>query len=202
MDDAADSSVPARLQGRVNLRPGGANAGGGSRFGQHDDRDTSSAPKGRGNNDDNAAYRQRYGGRSGQFDSIRAAPGESVQKSKEGYILIVTGLHEETQEDHILDVFQEFGDLVNMHLNLDRRTGYVKGYAFVEFTGLDEAQNARAKLNGTKLLDTEITVDFAFKQAPARGGRQVPRRMSPLGRRGREADVMDDADDGTRARKR
>jgi len=195
-----DNEVPARLQGRVNLRASGTSS---SRYNQHDDRDppTSAQPKGRGT-DDNSAYRQRYGGRAGQFDSIRPQPGESVQKSKEGYILVVTGLHEETQEDDILDAFQEFGDIVNMHLNLDRRTGYVKGYAFVEFTRLEEAQNARAKLNNSKLLESAITVDFAFKQPPARAGRQAPRRMSPAGQRTRETEVMDDTDDASRARKR
>jgi len=93
-----------------------------------------------------------------------------------------------------------------MHLNLDRRTGYVKGYAFVEYGRLEEAQNARAKLNGSKVLESTIVVDFAFKQSPVRSTRQGQgqgqRRMSPHGRRGHDVDAQDDNDDGTRARKR
>ena len=64
----------------------------------------------------------------------------NVIKSIEGFTLIVTGLHEETQEDDILDEFNEYGKVKNLHMNLDRQTGYVKGYAFLEFESLKEAE--------------------------------------------------------------
>merc|ERR1719289_230374 len=114
----------------------------------------------------------RYAGKSGMFDDVTvntdlSAIKKNVQKSVEGYVLLVTNVYEEVQEDDIFDKFSECGEVSNLHLNIDNRTGFVKGYAFVEYKTLAEAQAAVQNINGEVILkEPGVCVSFAFKRPP------------------------------------
>ena len=78
--------------------------------------------------------------------------------------VFASNVHEEAQEEDILDKFGEFGEVKNIHVNLDRRTGFVKGYALIEYAVLAEAEAAIAEMDGADLLGQTLAVDWAFRK--------------------------------------
>lgn len=108
--------------------------------------------------------------------SLSDYKGGGPVQSVEGWVVVVTGLHEETQEEDVTDAFSDAigGGPINMvRLNLDRKTGNCKGYALVEYDKQTDAQDAINKLHGTDLLGKTIGVQWAFVEPSGNSGRSA-----------------------------
>jgi len=99
-------------------------------------------------------------------DSKTTTTRDRPQKSIEGWVVIVTGVHEESQEEDVHERFGDFGEIQNVHLNLDRQTGYVKGYCLIEYKDRAEAKRAIDEMDGQELLGERVRVDWAFVKKP------------------------------------
>jgi len=54
----------------------------------------------------------------------------------------------------------------DLHLNLDRKTGYFKGYAIVQYTTERDATAAIRDLTGVGFLGRDLGADWAFLRGP------------------------------------
>merc|ERR1712078_483558 len=100
----------------------------------------------------------RYAGKSGQFEALdKSGDGPGPQRSIEGWIIFVSGVHEEAQEDDLHDKFSEVGEIEN----------------------LQEAQAAIEAMKGGTFLEQVIDVDWAFSKGPLKRKQSTRRRTSP-----------------------
>ena len=87
-----------------------------------------------------------------------------------GRRLYVGNLSYNTTEMDLRDAFGQFGTVADAKVVMDRETGRPRGFAFVEMSTDQEAQEAIAQLNGRELDGRAINVNEAQERG-AGGGR-------------------------------
>ena len=75
--------------------------------------------------------------------------------------LFVGNLDPEVTHEELRLLFEAYGQVVQVHIIVDRDTGRPRGFAFVEMTNDAEAEKAIQALNGSILRDRTLDVNYA-----------------------------------------
>ena len=82
--------------------------------------------------------------------------------------LYVGNLPFSTNEDEIRNLFAAYGDVQSVNLIIDRETGRLRGFGFVEMS--DGAEAAMEALNGKAFGGRDLRVNEAQERQPRTGG--------------------------------
>ncbi|KAG2540344.1 serine/arginine-rich splicing factor SC35-like [Panicum virgatum] len=82
-------------------------------------------------------------------------------ENRDSFSLLVLNVSFRTTADDLFPVFDRYGDVVDIFIPRDRRTGDSRGFAFVRYNYEDEAQKAVDGLDGRKVDGRVIMVQFA-----------------------------------------
>ncbi|KAJ5918401.1 hypothetical protein N7454_010776 [Penicillium verhagenii] len=92
------------------------------------------------------------------------------QTSPASDTLFVGNLPFSATEDALRDVFGEQGNIMGIRLPTDPESGRPKGFGYVQFGSVEEAQNAHTQLAGTEIDGRPLRLDFSTPR-PAGGDR-------------------------------
>ncbi|XP_010683908.2 organelle RRM domain-containing protein 2, mitochondrial [Beta vulgaris subsp. vulgaris] len=80
--------------------------------------------------------------------------------------LFVSGLSRQTTDEKFKEAFAAFGELVEAKVVVDRPTGKSKGFGFVTYANIEDAERAREGMNSKFLDGWVIFVDPAKPREP------------------------------------
>jgi cold-inducible RNA-binding protein len=80
--------------------------------------------------------------------------------------LYVGNLSYETSDEALRAAFAPFGDVVEVHVVVDRYSGRPRGFAFVTMASAEQATRAAARLNGASFEGRPLTVNEAPATRP------------------------------------
>ena len=81
--------------------------------------------------------------------------------------LYVGGLPYQTNENDLINLFEQIGTVTSATVIIDRETGRSKGFGFVDMSTTEDGQRAIGQLNGTLFGQRTITVNEARERQAA-----------------------------------
>jgi len=84
--------------------------------------------------------------------------------------IYVGNLAHKATEDEVRQAFEEFGQVTEVRLIVDKFSGESRGFGFVEMPSKDEAAKAIEEMNGKEFMERALNVNEARPKVD-RGGR-------------------------------
>lgn len=106
--------------------------------------------------------------------------------------LFVGNLNFQTTETDLRALFEPLGQIGRVHMPVDRETGRVRGFAFIEMANDEEAKNAISALNGKEVSGRRINVSEARPKERSGPPNRDNRGGNNRGRERRDAGWSDD----------
>ena len=92
------------------------------------------------------------------------------QKNPPSDTLFIGNISFDATNDIVGEEFSNYGTITRVSLPTDRDTGELKGFGYVGFSSVEEAQEAMNNMNGYNLCGRPIRLDFAAPRANDGGG--------------------------------
>merc|ERR1719478_1860011 len=115
------------------------------------------------------------GRRDDSPDDRPAAPKTTLQ---------VSNLTRNCKEDHLKEIFSNFGKVMAVHLAIDKEVALPKGYGYVDYEHKDEADAALASMNGGQIDGNVIKIEFVFIPT----GKEKAKEKEPREEKAKEKD--------------
>lgn len=77
-------------------------------------------------------------------------------------VIGIFGLHSDTNESKLMDIFSPFGAIEHVSIIHDAKTGNSRGFGFIYYSKIEEATLARTSCNGMTLDGKRVRVDYSI----------------------------------------
>lgn len=107
-------------------------------------------------------FKDKANARADKFGDRKSAPADT---------LFIGNISFDATPDLVSEAFAEYGTVQSVRLPTDQDTGSLKGFGYVSFASIEEAQGALEAMQGADIAGRNIRLDFAGPKPDNGGGR-------------------------------